>query len=48
MWKLVNADSEYNRVINFISLSVILCLAAINAIVGGYEAPLARDVFLRV
>jgi hypothetical protein len=48
MWKLFNADSEYNRVINCISMSVILCLAVINAIVAGFEGPLSIIMFFSV
>ncbi len=48
MWKLLSADSEYNRVINYISWSVILCLTVTNAIVAGFEGPLAITMFFSV
>jgi hypothetical protein len=48
MWKLVNADSEYNRVINYISWLVILCLSVTNAIVAGFEGPLSIIMFFTV
>ena len=41
MWKIINADSEYNRIINYIGLFVILCVVVINAIVAGIEEPLS-------
>lgn len=48
MWKLINADSEYSRVINYISLTVILGIAVINATVAGFEGPLSIIMFFSV
>ncbi|MBP1609216.1 MAG: hypothetical protein H6Q04_1451 [Acidobacteria bacterium] len=46
MWKIINADSEYNRIINNIGLIVILCVVVINAIVAGIEEPLSIIMLL--
>jgi hypothetical protein len=48
MWRLFNADSEYNRIINYISWPVILCIAVTNAIVPGFEGPLSICMFFSV
>src|SRR5512140_2142322 len=48
MWKLFNADSEYNRVINYLSWLVILILVVINASVQGFEGPLSIIMFFSV
>ncbi len=41
MWKLVNAESEYNRVFNIIAWPIILISFLANSILGGLEANLA-------
>jgi hypothetical protein len=48
MRKLFSADSEYNRAINYISWSVILCITVINSIVQGFEGTLAIIMFFSV
>jgi len=48
MWKLIDADSEYNRVTNLAFLAVLLCVVVINALVAGFEGTLAIILFFSV
>jgi hypothetical protein len=41
MWKLINADSEYNRIFNFIQWPIYFIAVLANSILGGLEESLA-------
>jgi hypothetical protein len=41
MWKLINADSEYNRIINIFQFSAVFIFFLANSILGGLEEILA-------
>lgn len=41
MWKLINADSEYNRILNIIQWPILFIATLANSILGGLEEILA-------
>ncbi|NLV30332.1 MAG: hypothetical protein GXY47_04175 [Acidobacteria bacterium] len=45
MRRLIQADSEYNRVANFIQWPVVLAMVAANSIWGGMEEAIATAMF---
>ena len=46
MWKLINADSEYNYLSNCVSWAIILSLVILNSLLGGMEEVMAVIMIL--